>query len=467
MPHARTTALTLLAVLSATTLTVAAAPPALAAGETVHVWLTTTDQANKLTQQPDLTFTSGGAGDATVVSVDDGTTFQPIDGIGASFTGSTVWELRNKLSPSARDALMNDLFNPSTGIGMSLLRQPIGGSDQNAPGTDCQPFSLSTDQNDGTIDLIHQAQQLNPALSVMSSVWCVPSWMLSGDALNPAYHQNFSDYVADYLQAYAAQGIPVWGITPQNEPLQSYANFGNNLSATQERDLIKNNLGPTFANRGLDTRILVFDHNWDHPEYVQTILNDPAAAQYVAGSAWHKYAGWVGVQSQIHDQYPDKGIYFTEASPSTGNRDWNSYLPNMGQYIDIMRNWSRTYLQWTIASNPSYGPGSCSNCGALVYIDDTTGAVTRSIDYYLVGHLSKFVRPGAVRVASDDFGDNNVKTVAFRNPDGGKALVAYNGGAGRTVGFNWAGQHVSYYLPAHAVATFTWSGSGTPSGGAL
>ncbi|MFI0941569.1 discoidin domain-containing protein [Streptomyces sp. NPDC021020] len=456
--------------------------PAHAAGEGVHVLLTTPDHANALTPQPDTAFSAGGAPDGTVVTVDENTTYQTITGMGASLTGSSVWEMDNKLDQTRRDDFMRSLFDPDDGIGISLLRQPVGGSDQNAPGQSCSyddnggaadpslsNFSIAQDSSSGTIGLLHQAQQLAPQLRVMASVWCLPQWMLSGSGdsrtLDTGSYQAYSDYLAAYLEAYAAQGIPVWGITPQNEPLQSYANFGDNLTAAQEADLIKNNLGPTLAAHGLDTELLVFDHNWDHPEYAQSILDDPAAAQYVAGSAWHKYAGWVGVQSTVHDQHPDKGIYFTEASPSTGNQDWPNYFGTMGQYIDILRNWSQTFLEWTIASNPSYGPGSCSNCGALAYIDDSTGDITYSADYYLLGHLSKYVRPGAQRISSTDFGDGDLKTVAFRNADGGKVLVAYNGTSGtKDFGVNWGDQHFSYSLPAGGVATFGWGG--TQSGSA-
>ncbi len=451
--------------------------PAHADGEPVHVTLTTADQNNKLSSQNDLAFASGTSTEAKSITVDENTSYQQMVGVGASLNGSSVWELENKLNQSQRDALMQQLFDPNNGIGMSMLRQPIGGSDQNGPNQPCSyddnngspdsdlnNFSINYDTSSGITDLIHQAMQLNPSLTTMATTWCVPQWMLTGSGndstLNPSYYDAYANYLVKFIQAYGAQNIPIWGITPENEPVYSYANFGNNITADQENTFIKNNLGPTFANNGINSKIIIYDHNWDHPEYPETILNDSATNPYVAGTAWHKYAGSVDAQTTVHNMYPDKGTFFTEASPSTGNTNWNSYFSNMGQYIDILRNWSQTFIEWTIASNPQFGPGSCSNCGALVYIDDNTGNITYSIDYYLVGQISKFVKPNAYRIASDDLGSNDLRTVAFKNPDGSKALIVYNDASStQTFGVNWGGENFSYTLPASGVATFTWNGT--------
>ena len=460
-------------------------PAAFAAGESVQVTLTTADQNNKLSSQNALTFANGSSNQSLSLNVDENTTYQQMVGIGASLNGSSVWELENKLNQSQRNALMQQLFDPTNGIGMSMLRQPIGGSDQDGPNQPCSyddnggnadpnlnNFSLGYDASSGMIGLIQQAMQLNPALTTMATTWCVPQWMLTGSGnnstLNSTYYGAYANYLVKYIQAYAAQNpsIPIWGITPQNEPVYSYADFGDNITASQEDSLIANNLGPTFANNGLNTKIIAYDHNWDNTSYPETILNDSAASQYVAGTAWHKYAGSVSAQTTVHNLYPNKGTFFTEASPSTGNTDWSTYFSNMGQYIDILRNWSQTFIEWTIASNPQFGPGSCSNCGALVYIDDNTGAINYSVDYYLVGQMSKFVKPGAYRIASDDLGSGSLRTVAFKNPDGSKALIVYNdASSSQTFGVNWGGENFAYTLPANGVATFTWSGTQGAGGG--
>ena len=457
-------------------------PPTLshAAGETVKVVLTTTDQQNKLTPQNDISFSNGVTSQSNAITVNENITYQQMVGFGASFNGSSVWEMENKLNQSQRDTLMTNLFDPTNGIGMSMLRQPVAGSDQNAPNGPCSyddnggtadsnltNFSINDDISSHRIDLIHQAMQLNSQLKVMATTWCVPQWMLSGSnndrTLDTQYYGTYANYLVKFIQAYAAQNpsIPIWAITPQNEPVYSYADFGNNITADQENTLIKNNLGPAFANNNINTKILAYDHNWDHPEYPERILGDSATNPYVAGVAWHRYEGNVGAQNRVHNEYPDKDTIYSEDSPPTNNNSWSDYMPAIAQHIiDYPRNWSRTFIEWTIASNTSYGPGSCTFCGAMVYVDDATGNVTYSLDYYALGHVSKYVKPGAYRIDSRDLGSGNIRDIAYKNPDGSKALIAYNDNtSSQAFTIQWGNENFSYTLPAKGLATFTWSGT--------
>jgi glucosylceramidase len=445
---------------------------------------TTIDQRNKLTPQRNVTFSNDASLHPTLISVDEHMTYQKIVGFGASFNGSTVWELENKLTQTQRDALMQKFFDPTNGIGISILRQPIGASDQDAPeetapnqycsyddhggipdDANLSHFSIAHDISTHTIDLIHQAMHLNPQLKILATTWCTPQWMLTGygnsSMLNPAYYASYATYLIKFIQAYAEQrpAIPIWGITLQNEPVYSYANFGDNLTADQENTFIKNDLGPAFANNGITSKVLAYDHNWDHPEYAERILD--SSSQYVAGTSWHSYKGDVDAQSTVHNLYPDEGIFFTEDSPPTYNTDWNRYMPEeTNRIIDILRNWSQTYIQWTMVLNPQFGPGSCTNCGADAYIDENTRAIMYSSSYYLLGHFSKYVKPNAYRIDSTDLGKGSIRSIAFKNPDGSKVLIVYNDSfSNQTLGVNWRGEHFSYSLPSKAIATFTWSGT--------
>ncbi|WP_201363302.1 glycoside hydrolase family 30 protein [Dictyobacter formicarum] len=448
-----------------------------------QVVLTTTDKANKLTPQSNINFAKGDSSEGTVVTVNEHQTYQSITGFGASFNASSVWELEHKLPQAQRDVVMKQLFDPENGIGIDMLRQPIGASDQNAPDqivpygacsyddnngipddANLSHFSIDPDVSSHTIALLQQARKLNPQLKILAVPWCIPQWMLTGTGyartLNPAYYDLYARYLVKFIQAYQSQtpSIPIWGIIPQNEPAHSYANFGNNLTADQESTFIERSLGPALADAGLSTKILIYDHNWDIPEYPLQVLASPAS-KYVEGTSWHKYGGSYEAQSIVHNKYPNKGTFFTEDSPAAfSDTHWEWYIPEgANRIISVLRNWSQTYMQWTIASNTEHGPGSCTTCGADVYVNDQTGEVTYTSAYYLLGQFGKYIKPGAQRIDSTDMGSGKIRSVGFKNPDGSIVLTVYNdNGNKQTFGINWGGKNISYTLPAKAIVTFTW-----------
>ena len=453
---------------------------AIGEGEMVHVILTTADQANKLTPQSNVSFSGGNSTQLTTITVNENSQYQQIDGIGASIPGSSAWLLMNKMSKTQRDNFMTSIFDPTNGIGISMLRQPFGGTDQNAPnqpmsyddnGGSADPnltnFNMSYDTNNNIIGLLNQAKQLNPSLKVLGSVWSYPHWMLSGigifKTLNSSYYSAAANYLDRCVSQYAAQGIPVWGLTIQNEPLYSYANFGDNLTANQENNFIKHNLGPLFSANGRTTKIIAYDHNFDHPEYPEKILGDSTTSQYVAGTAWHYYAGDYTAMTTVQEKFPSKGTYYTEASGPSSNNNWSTFpqdAQGANSIFDIFRNWARTYTQWTLLSNTNYGPGSCKACGADAYVDESTGNVTYSYSYYMLGHFSKYVMPGAYRIKSSDYLSGNLRSVAFKNPDGSKVLEVFNGTSSSSAfGVNWGSEHFDYTLPSYGLATFVWSGA--------
>ncbi|HLI69794.1 MAG TPA: RICIN domain-containing protein [Ktedonobacteraceae bacterium] len=464
-----------------------------ASGETVSVWLTTPDQANLLSPQPALTFGSVGS-NSTTIAINDTQTYQQMVGFGASLTDSSAWLIYNKMSQSQRNQLMTNLFSPTSGIGLDFLRQPMGSSDMalpagyegtNAPGEytyDDMPagqtdpnlshFSISHDLA-YIIPLLQQALQLNPNLKIMATPWTAPAWMKSNDSLQQGSlltsdFQVYAQYFVDFIKAYQAQGVPIYAVTPQNEPENDNVMPTMPISASDETNFIANNLGPTFAQNGITTQILGYDHNWDDTSYPTTILSNSTAASYTSGIAWHCYAGNASAMSTLHNSFPNKATYETECSGGTweGSNWPNGFQNTMELGINSARNWSRTVVRWNLALDPNGNPNlgtanSCTTCRGVVTIDQSTGNVTYNSDYYALGHFSKFVEPGAYAVASNSFGSGNIEDAAFKNPDGSDVLVVYNGGGSNTFQVEWNNEAFSYTLPAGAAVTFKWTANGS------
>lgn len=454
--------------------------PVFAANESVNIWLTDLSGGARLSQQPGLSFAPDSGANPLTITVDENIEFQQMEGFGASFTDSSAWLVYNRLSATQRNTLMTNLFNSQSGIGLSMLRQPMGASDYSASGNysyDDMPygatdyglssFSISHD-NAYIIPLLKQALQLNPELKIIGTPWSPPGWMktsrsMIGGNLNASAYSSLANYFVKYIQAYQAQGIPVSYITVQNEPLFIPPNYpGMGMSATEQASFIKNYLGPALTANNMSTKILAYDHNWDAPAYPQTILGDSSAAQYVSGIAWHCYKGDVSAQTTLHNQFPDKGAFITECSGGTWQGgDWNALQEQVRTLIiNGSRNWAKSVILWNAALDTNNGPSTDDLTGhGLVTINQANGNVAYNIDYYALGHASKFVKPGAYRISSNTF-SSSIESVAFKNPDGSKVLIAYNaGGSPNTFKVLWGNQSFSYTLNPGAAVTFTWSGA--------
>lgn len=459
-------------------------PPksAFAAGETVQVWVTTGDQSKLLQRQADVTF-GPNSGSYTTINVNDNTTYQTIDGFGAAVTGSAAYLINRGMNASQRSALLNDLF-AANGIHLSVVRHTIGASDfslssytyNDTPGNiddfDLNYFSINPDKTD-VIPILKAILAVNGTTKVIGSPWTAPAWMKDTETLHGSYlkwydsryYTAYANYFRKYIQAFQAEGVPIYAITVQNEPLHTTSSYPTmSMSDTEQRDFIKNYLGPTLRGSNLSTKIIVYDHNWDQTYYPKTIFADAGASQYVDGSAWHCYAGNPSAMSDVRNAYPSKNIYFTECSGGdwspnfADNLKWN--MSNL--IIGATRNWAKTVLLWNLALDPNHGPtnGGCGNCRGVVTINPANGSVTKNVEYYVLGHASKFVKPGAVRIDTNTF-SGGIENVAFRNPDGSRVLIALNNSSSsQTFKVAWASQAFVYTLPAGAVATFVWSGSG-------
>jgi glucosylceramidase len=470
------------------------AVPAQAAGEQVNIWLTTTNDADGvnvtrgLQQQSPVNFASGTGSGQVTITVDENVQDQPFEGGGASVTDSAAWLMNSSgiLSPATRDDTMRKLFDPNTGIGLSFLRNPMGASDlarfsytyDDMPAGQTDPtlsrFSIAHDLTD-VVPLTRQARQLNPAIKVMATPWSPPPWMKDNDDyrlgwVESQYYPALAQYFVKYVQAYAAQGIPISFVTVNNEPTccGTYPSAMWNGAGLQY--FTKTNLLPALQSAGLSTKVLALDWNWDqYASFGAPTVDDAAIRDHpnFGGVAWHGYGGNVAQQTTVQNQYPGIPQYDTEMSGGT----WvgNQHSDDMNNIVNYARNWGRTFTKWSLAMDQAHNPhnGGCDVCTGLVTVhngDNRHGQVEFTVEYYTMGHLTKFVKPGARRISSND--NASVKNVAWRNPDGSKALIAYNTtGSTQSVRVNWGTQSFTYSLPAQTSATFTWSGTQGTGGG--
>lgn len=423
--------------------------PVNAAKGKVSVWQTSADGAQRLAQQPEIALTTPLPG-GVVIKVDANRIFQTVEGFGASFTDASSWLLRKHLTTTQRRALLRELFDRKSGLGLSLTRLTIGASDfsqthysyNDLPAGQTDPemrqFSLAQKDAADVIPVVQQALAINPRMRVFAAPWSAPAWMKSSGSLvkgrlKPEHYPAYARYLVRYAEAMKAQGVPIYALSMQNEPHFEPADYpGMRVEAAERADFVAGHLGPLFAQRRLKTRILDWDHNWDQPESPLGFFARADAAKYAAGTAWHCYGGDVGAQSKVHDAHPDKETWLTECSSGTwaGNFGESLQWQVKNLIIGATRHWAKGVILWNLALDEKAGPhlGGCGNCSGVVTINRATGAITRNVEYYALGHASKFVKPGARRIASDS-GIAGVETVAFLNPGkGGIVLIAVNTG---------------------------------------
>lgn len=444
----------------------------------VEVWLTTTNQKNLLTRQEPVSLISNGTSSKATtdlaISIDPSKTYQQMDGFGASLTDSSAWLIGKTLDENNRNKLMDMLFDKDKGIGISFLRQPMGASDfatslytyDDVPEGSIDPslehFSIKNDK-EYIIPLIKSAIQLNPKLKVMASPWSAPAWMktsdnLIGGLLNPDYYGAYSNYFTKFIKAYEAEGIPIYAITPQNEPMYVPSEYpGMKMEYSSQVKFINDFLGPDFERNNINSKIIAYDHNWDNLVYPSMVLDD--AGKYVAGIAWHCYGGTHDAMTKIHDKYPDKGVWFTEASGGQWVPPFNeAFADQMMHVIRATRNYAKTVVWWNIALDQNNGPTVLTNstCRGIVKIDTVSKNITYNVDYYTMGHISKFVEPGAYRIESSNFNDI-LETTAFKNPDGSVVMIAQNRlPKDKIIEVKYGTSVFKYTLPGKAAVTFKW-----------
>lgn len=407
----------------------------------VQIWLTKGDESIKLQQQSSISFIND-PNNFQNIEVDDSQKFQYVDGFGYTLTGGSV-EVINRLLPSKRKALLKELFgNDKNSVSISYLRLSIGASDLDsevfsyndlAEGeTDLSLSKFSLERDKDLISMLKEILAINPKMKIIAAPWSSPTWMKDngkskGGSLKPEFYDVYAKYFVKYIQEMQKEGIIIDAITPQNEPLHPGNNPSLYMSSDQQKDFIKNNLGPTFKANGIKTKIVVYDHNCNRPEYAINILNDPEAYQYIEGSAFHLYEGEISALSTVHNAFPNKNLYFTEqwtGAKGTFNEDLNWHTKNV--IIGSMRNWSKIALEWNVANDSQYKPhtdGGCTECKGAITVSDSEN-FTRNVSYYIIAHASKFVPANSQRIASTQ--TDNLATVAFKTPKGKTVLIVQN-----------------------------------------
>jgi glucosylceramidase len=454
-------------------------------GTSVAVTLTTDDRRHRLAKAPAAVFRPMRPG-ARTLYIDDRRTYQTVEGFGAAWTDSTGYLLNEVAAPRARRQAMRELFTRERGgIGLSFMRIPMGASDiarsrysydDRPPGrTDptLADFSIAHDRRD-LIPLIRESLALNPRMTLMATPWSPPGWMktsgsMVGGTLLSRETAAFAQYFVKFLRAYDEAGIPVRYITLQNEPLYQPSDYpGMSMPPATELAVLRDDVLPALRAAGLATRVLLYDHNWDRPDYPDTILRDPRirASGQVAGVAWHGYGGVPGAQTLLRLKYPRFGEFQTEHSGGTWVQD--QVRSDFEEIIQVLRDYGRAYVKWSLALDQSLGPhdGGCGTCTPIVTVNTATGAVSEDIEFSTLGQFSRFILPGARRVYSSDA--SGIESVALVNPDGGHVLVAFNDTKRpRTFQIQWGARGFRYSLPPYSGATFSWHGRaiGQPAGG--
>ncbi|WP_162028205.1 MULTISPECIES: glycoside hydrolase family 30 beta sandwich domain-containing protein [unclassified Lentimonas] len=428
------------------------------------LWVTDPDGVQIVERKADVAFQQGAGSNSLYVDIDTTERYQPIDGFGASMTDASAILIYN--SPH-RDEIMDQLFNPDTGIGMALVRFPMGAcdfSDHVWSYEDTQgSFNIDYDLT-MRIPLLKQALEMNPQLKLMGSPWSAPAWMKSNGSmrhgsLKPEFVDDYAQYFVNFVKAYEAQGLPIWAITVQNEPQHGNNQYPTMKMTPAEHIALTKAIGAAFAANNISTKIIVFDHNYNIGEdYVNEVYADQEAYDYAAGSAWHQYGGDASSMGNIRRDYPEKGLYFTERTGEKRPFSDNMHYFFNDIFFNALYNGARCVLTWNIAVDENGGPNlpsvTWNTAAGLIDYDTTDDSWTLYPEYAAIGHYGRFVRPGAIRIDAAP-SNKNLQTLAFKNTDGTIAVIVYNNtGDEATFDLKIGDKHLTSTLARRNAATF-------------
>ena len=437
----------------------------------VDVWITKGDESVKLQKQTTPVAFTVSTNVYQNIDIDVSQTYQTVDGFGYTLTGGSA-EVINTLSASKKQELLQDLFGSGeNSIAVSYLRVSIGASDLNSsvfsyndlePGqTDINLTKFSLEKDRGVINLLKEILAINPKIKILGSPWSAPVWMKTngstiGGSLKPEYYGVYAQYFVKYIQAMKNEGITVDAITIQNEPLHGGNNPSMVMTAEEQATFVKQSLGPAFKNAGINTKIIVYDHNCDRPDYPIAVLSDKDASPYIDGAAFHLYGGDISALSSVRSTFPTKNVYFTEQwTASNGNFGGDLKWHTKNVVIGSMRNWSKNALEWNLANDASFGPhtpGGCTECKGAITINNSE-TFTRNVGYYIIAQASKFIPQNSVRIGSTEVG--NLSSVAFKTPTGKIALIILNDGTNsETFNIKYNDKIATTTLSANSVATY-------------
>lgn len=424
-------------------------------GNAVTVYVTADKTNYRLTQTEIVEFREMGQPLETqpCVFVDPSKTFQTMLGIGGALTDASA-ETFARLPKDKQQELLTAYYDIKKGIGYTLARTNINSCDFSSSS---YTYVNDNDKQLRTFNIAHDKQYRIPfikqamvkaggKLTLFASPWTPPAWMkdnddmLHGGKLKPEYYQTWANYFVKFVRAYEKEGIPVWGVTIQNEPMAKQTWESCIFTAEEETNFLKNNLGPTFKKEGLANKKIIFwDHNRDLIyQRASTLLRDPVAAQYAWGIGFHWYEDWSGADQvydnvkRVSEAFPTKNIMFTEGcnSPFKADQlsDWTLGERYGRSMINDFNDNTVGWTDWNVLLDEQGGPNHVKNfCFAPIHADTRTGNLIYTNAYYYIGHFSKFIRPGAKRIVSSS-SRSPLLTTAFKNPDGKVAVVVMNTG---------------------------------------
>lgn len=407
-------------------------------------YFTCKDTDDRLTAQAPLAWSA--APDSTVASVmvDPRVGYQTIEGFGGAFTEAAATTFY-KMSPAAQAEIVRAYFDPAAGLGYTLCRTHINSCDfalgnyaydEMDGDFALEHFSIARDRT-ALIPFIKAAMALAGPLKLFASPWSPPAWMKTtgqmnrGGKLRPECRQAWANYYCRYIAEYAQEGIPIWGLTVQNEPEATQSWDSCIYTGEEERDFVRDYLGPALHAHGLwNVKLMVWDHNRDRLyERAKVVFDDPAAAQYVWGAAFHWYSGdnFTNVQ-RVHDAWPEKALLFSEGCQEFGTHigSWDVGERYGLSMLQDLNHWTVGWVDWNLILDETGGPNHVNNlCSAPIIADTQAGTVYYHSSYYYIGHFARFIRPGAQRVLCAATRDE-LETTAFRNVDGSLAVVVMN-----------------------------------------
>lgn len=472
-------------------------------GQTGYIesWKTKADRSELFQKQSDtIAFSYQKTNRAQTIVINDGQQYQNIDGFGYALTGGSA-ELLVKMEQAERTKILRELFATNgNNIGISYIRLSIGASDLNSfvfsyndlpegqTDFEMKKFDLAQDKND-VIPVMKEILAINPDIKILGSPWSAPAWMkekydVRGGHLRKECYGAYALYFVKYVQEMKKAGITIDAITIQNEPLNSRNTPSMPWYWHEQEEFIAKHLIPAFQKHALKTKLVLFDHNCDRPDYPLALLNNPIISEFADGSGFHHYGGSLGAMTHVHLARPDKNIYFTEQmvteQPNSNTIAIASRVKRM--IVDVCRNWSKNVILWNLAADPLNDPhtdnGGCSMCQGAITIDGNI--VTRNIAYYTIAHASKFVLPGSWRIESTNTGDKSINltedeelpgimratvidntpvlpNVAFKTPENKIVLIVANDTYDtRSFQVQHKGKFAHIRLEPGAVGTYIW-----------
>ncbi|MDD4158181.1 MAG: glycoside hydrolase family 30 beta sandwich domain-containing protein [Proteiniphilum sp.] len=454
----------------------------------VTIYVTTGNRSQDFRKQA-ADFSNKSNMSPTTIRLEPTKQYQTMDGFGAAVTGSSSYNLM-QMKKEERTKFLKETFSPSEGMGQSYIRISIGCSDFSlseyslcdTPGI--ENFALTSEETRYVIPILKEILSINPDLKIMGSPWTPPRWMKvnnltelqpypswTSGQLNPACYADYALYFVKWIKALAQYGIPIYSVTPQNEPL----NRGNSASLfmgwEEQLAFVRDHLVPRFKEASLKTKIYLFDHNFnydnmaDQNDYPVKIYDAGIESEIVAGAAYHNYRGDKSELLNIHARHPDRELIFTETSIGTWNDGRNLEVRLIEDMREValgsVHNWCKGVIVWNLMLDRNGGPnreGGCQTCYGAVDIDRTDYAtITRNSHYYIIGHLSSVVKPGAVRIGTSGFSEPGYDYSAFENTDGTYAVVLLNSNsAPKSLTLDDGKQHFCFEIPGRSVVSYRW-----------